>query len=216
VTATSKGGAMRRIDGGSMTWKSSRRALREAIALLGILLLSGQGCKGGAADGNSVTPCASVSFTGSLSSPAPGDVSLQSGAVSCDTVDIGVLVTTLSGIFTVGFEITYPSSIVAYQSFKPGPLLFQGSPSIAPAFFVTPSPGVIVVSGTLFRPDPNVTAINGATFITLHFIKVASGSGAVDFNTSPGATINNQIIDADGNVVAASFGPGHGGVVQVP
>ena len=52
--------------------------------------------------------------------------------------------------------------------------------------------------------------------MTFHFVKVASGVGAVDFNTSTGGSINNKIIDENGSVVAASFGPGHGGAVQVP
>jgi len=195
-----------------------KRGLLGAATPVGLLLLVlGLGCKGAGKDGNSVTPCPSISFASSLSSPAAGDVSLASGASSCDAVDIGVLVTNLSGIFTVGFDLLYPSSIIAYQGFSAGPLLYQGSPPIAPLFFVQkPSPGEIVASGTLFRPDSDVSAINSATFITLHFVRVASGSGSLDFNTGPGSTINNQIIDDSGTIVTATFGPGHGGVVQVP
>jgi len=73
-----------------------------------------------------------------------------------------------------------------------------------------------MVSGTLFRPDTSVSATGNAIFITFHFVRLSSGSGTVDFNTSSGGSINNQIIDENGTVVAASFGPGHGGVVQVP
>jgi hypothetical protein len=195
-----------------------KRGLRGAAAPVGLfLLVLGLGCKGPGKDGNSVTPCASISFTASLSSPAAGDVSLAPGASSCDRVDIGVLVTNLSGIFTIGVDLLYPSSIIAYQGFSAGPLLYQGSPPIAPQFFVmNPSPGEIAVSGTLFRPDSDVTATNSATFITLHFVRVVSGSGGLDFNTGPGSLINNQIIDDTGTIITASFGPGHGGVIQVP
>ena len=197
------------------TRRESRR--HGSVALLGVFLLAlGLGCTGSGNnnDGNSVIPCNSISLTGTLGSPAAGDVYLLSSSSNCDVIDIGVWVTNLSGIFTVGFELTYPSSIIEYQSFSPGPLLYRGTPPIAPLFFVTPSPGDLVVSGTLFRPDPSVSAVGNATFITLHFVKVASGSGNIDFNTS--GAINNQIIDQNGIVVAASFGPGHGGVVMVP
>src|SRR5881628_3501601 len=190
----------------------NRRRLLTGVAPLGVLLLVlGLGCKGGKGNGDDVMPCTPIAFAPSIGSPGAGDVYLLSPISACDSVDISVLVTNLSGIFTVGFEINYPSSVIGYQSFTPGPLLQQGSPPIAPEFFVTnPSPGVMMVSGTLFRPDSSVSATGNAIFITFHFVRVASGSGTVDFNTG-GGSINNQIIDDNGSVVAASFGPGHGG-----
>jgi len=194
----------------------NRRRLLTGVAPLGVLLLVlGLGCKGGKGNGDDVMPCTPIAFAPSIGSPGAGDVYLLSPISSCDSVDISVLVTNLSGIFTVGFEINYPSSVIEYQSFSPGPLLQKGSPPIPPQFFVTnPSPGDIVASATLFRPDSSVSAVGSASLITFHFVKVASGVGTVDFNT--GGSINNQIIDENGSVVAASFGPGHGGVVQVP
>ena len=181
-----------------------------ALLLVGL----GLGCsKGGG--GNDVTPCTPMLFSASLTSPAAGDVSLASSSASCDVVDIETRVTDLSGIFTVGFTLTYPSSAIEYQGFTAGALLYQGNPPTAPQFFVTnPSPGTLVVSGTLFRPDSSVSAVGSATFITFHFVRVASGTQNVDFNMS--GSITNQIIDANGTVVAASFGPGHGGTIQVP
>jgi hypothetical protein len=191
--------------------------MKRAVPVIALLLVLGLACKGKGNDGNDAIPCTSISYTGSIGTPGAGDVYLLSLGSSCDSVDISVLVTNLSGIFTVGFEVDYPSSLIGYQSFTPGPLLQQGSPPIAPQFFVTNlSPGVIIVSGTLFRPDTSVSATGNAIFITFHFVRLASGSGAVDFNTGSGGSINNQIIDENGTVVAASFGPGHGGVVQVP
>lgn len=208
---------MRTGRGGIIPGRQGRRLRQGLVLLIVSLLLPGVGCKGGGSSGNDAVPCTSISFTGALGSPTSGDVFLFSSGSSCDAVDISVLVTNLSGIFTVGFEINYPSSVIAYQSFSPGPLLQQGSPPIAPQFFVTnPSPGDIVVSGTLFRPDPSVSAVGNAIFITFHFVKLASGSGPLDFHTGGGGSISNQIIDENGTVVAATFGPGHGGVVEVP
>ncbi len=197
--------------------KRPKRGLAERAApVVALLLVLGLACKGKGNNGDDVIPCTSISYAGSIGTPGAGDVYLLSLGSSCDTVDISVLVTNLSGIFTVGFEITYPPSVIGYQSFTPGPLLQQGSPPTPPRFFVTnPSPGEVMVSGTLFRPDSSVSAVGNAIFITFHFVRVASGSGTVDFNTG-GGSINNQIIDDNGSVVAASFGPGHGGVVQVP
>ena len=197
--------------------RQNRRLPERAAAVVALLLVLGLSCKGKGSGGNDVIPCTSISYTGSIGTPAAGDVYLLSLGSSCDSVDISVLVTNLSGIFTVGFEVDYPSSVIGYQSFTAGSLLQQGSPPIPPQFFVNnPSPGVIIVSGTLFRPDTSVSATGNAIFITFHFVKVASGSGPVDFNTGSGGSINNQVIDENGAVVAASFGPGHGGVVQVP
>jgi hypothetical protein len=191
----------------------SRGALARASAFGALLLISGLGCKGGG--GNDVAPCDSIVFTPAVGSPTAGDVFLFSTGSSCDMIDVSVLVTDLSGIFTVGFTIDYPSTLIAYQGFSAGTLLAQGSPPTAPQYFVTtPSAGVLVVSGTLFRPDASVSATGSAIFITLHFLRVAGGTGTVDFDM--GGSITNQIIDENGTVVAASFGPGHGGAIQVP
>jgi len=193
-------------------WMSRRRGVL-LYPVMGLLLGLGLGCKGGG--GNDVAPCTSISFTPALTSPASGDVSLFSTGGSCDMIEIHVLVTDLSRIFTVGFSITYPASAIAYQGFTAGPLLSQGSPPTSPQFFVTnPSPGELVVSGTLFRPDASVSAVGSANFITLQFLRLAGGSGSVDFDM--GGSITNQIIDENGSVVSASFGPGHGGAIQVP
>jgi len=208
-----------RSSGGAPVSRSrpGRSLLKAGTALGAILVALGLGCNGGGGGGNSVTPCASISFTSSITNLSAGDVYLLSRSSSCDQVDVSVMVRNLSGIFTVGFEITYPSAILAFpatQGFTAGPLLYQGNPPIAPLFIVNnASPGGLVVSGTLFRPDGSVTASGDAMFITLHFVKVASGTDTVDFNLGSGG---NQIIDDNGNAVSASFGPGHGGVVQVP
>ena len=69
-----------------------------------------------------------------------------------------------AGVYVPGGLVTYPSSVIGYQSFTPGPLLQQGSPPTAPQFFVTnPSPGEVMVSGTLFRPDSSVSAVGCPT-----------------------------------------------------
>ncbi len=204
-------------DGAPAARRRSRgRRLRAGAPLAAILIALAPGCNSGGGGGNSVTPCTSISFTSSITSLSAGDVYLLSRSSSCDEVDISVMVRNLSGIFTVGFEITYPSSILAYQSNTAGPLLYQGNPPTAPLFLVnSSSPGDLVVSGTLFRPDASVTASGDAMFITLHFMKVAAGTGTVDFDLGSGGSAN-QIIDDNGNAVGASFGPGHGGVVLVP
>ena len=205
-----------RSSGGALVSRTGRGLLKAGAPLGAILVVVGLGCNGGGG-GDSVTPCTSISFTSSITNLSAGDVYLLSRSSSCDQVDVSVMVRNLSGIFTVGFEISYPSAILAFpatQGFTAGPLLYQGNPPIAPLFIVNnASPGGLVVSGTLFRPDGSVTASGDAMFITLHFVKVASGTDTVDFNLGSGG---NQIIDDSGNTVSAFFGPGHGGVVQVP
>lgn len=182
------------------------------------LVLTLAGCKGGGSeDGNSVTPCTAIIFGQSLQTPAAGDVYLRAINASCTTLDMGVLVANLSGIWTVGFDLKYPASILQYQSFAPGPLLNKDNPPVPAGFFVTtPSSGTIVVSATRFSPDPSLSAVGSELLITLHFVKVASGSGSLDFDTSLSSLVSDEILDDAGNIVASSFGPGHGGSVLVP
>lgn len=197
---------------------TEQHVLRWACASGLALLLTLGGCKGGGGDsGNSVTPCTGIAFTQLLQSPAAGDVYLHVTNTTCTSMDVGVFVTNLSGIFTVGFELTYPASVIQYQSYGAGPLLNKDNPLTPAQFFVsTPGSGILLVSATRFRPDPSVSAVGSEMLITLHFLKLASGAGVMDFDTSSSSLVSDQIIDDTGTVVPASFGPGHGGNVLVP
>ncbi len=203
---------MRRHPGGS--------GMGHVVAILfaaGLTLALGA-CKGGGGDsGSSPIPCTSLSFTPAISSASNGDVYLLQGSTSCSTVDVGVWITNVSGIFTVSFDLTYPASSVAYQSFVAGPVMSQGNPTNAPVFIVNnPSAGSLQVTMSRLHPDSSVQVTGAGLLITFRFAKVAAGTGTIDFDSSSSSLISEEIQDENGNQVAASFGPGHGGVVMVP
>ncbi len=183
-------------------------------------LLTLVGCKGGGdhGNGNSVQPCTAIIFTPAISSSPPnGSVYLRSATSTCTSIDVGVFIANLSGIYTVGFDLTYPANLLQYQGFIAGPLLFKGSPTVPPLLAVqNPTPGRLVAYGTRFRPDTSVAAVGSEVLVIFHFVKVAGGSGTIDFDSSSASLVSEEIIDDSGNVAAASFGPGHGGVALVP
>src|SRR5713226_2804861 len=137
-----------------MTGRRWVRAIGRALpCLLMASLLVTLGCKAGANnnDGSGPLPCTNLSFTRALSSPANGDVYLQGVTSTCSTIDVSVDVANLSGIFTVGFDLTFPSSIVSYQTFFKGSLLQKNNPATPPYFLVTnPSPGSLQVAMSRF------------------------------------------------------------------
>ncbi len=193
-----------------------RRLRRVLVAAIATLLLAA-GCKGGGSSGSDVIPCTNISFTPALTSPVSGDVYLQAiGA--CDHVDVLMQVSNLSGIWTVGFDLTYPASALSYQgTYFEGPVMNQGSPGTPPLFIVSsPSAGSLQVTMTRFPPDPSVTVSGLGSLITIRLNKVASGSGVIDFDMSSSSTVSEEIRDENTNLRPASFGPGHGGTVLVP
>jgi len=69
---------------------------------------------------------------------------------------------------------------------------------------------------TRLAPDPGVTATGSESLIVFHFTKGSPGAGLIDFDMSGTSTVAEQILDQNGTVLPASFGPDHGGVVTVP
>jgi hypothetical protein len=169
-------------------------------------------CSGGGSGSNPVT-CTNLSFDRALTTPSVGDVYLDQAAGTCSTIDIAVLVDGLSGIWSVSFDISYPTALLAYQSFTLGPLLQKGAPLKTPIVLVTTSGNDVQVTISRFAPDPPVSATGSEILITLSFARLASGSAAIDFD--PGG-ISDIILDDHGVVRPAVFGPGHGGMVVVP
>lgn len=159
----------------------------------------------------------SASFTPAIATVAAGDVFLGELINTCDTVEVAVIVSDLSGIWTVGFDLTFPASVLTYDSRTAGPLLLQGSPAITPVFLVNNSaPGVIQVTATRFGGDPSVAAVGNQILMTLTFRKITSGTGSIDFDDSGGSLVDEVVLDENGDPRPASFQPDHGGVFIVP
>jgi len=205
------GGIVRQEDRNGM-----RRPRRALIAAAVALLLATSSCKGGGS-GSDVVPCTNLSFTPAITTPAAGDVYLQGISSTCDSIDLSVVVSNLSGLFTVSFDLAYPAALLSYQSYFQGSVMLQESPVSTPMFIVSnPSPGTLQVTMTRLPPDGGVAVSGVGTLITVRFARVASGSGTVDFDSSLSSSVAETIYDSSHNLLAASFGPGHGGIVLVP
>jgi hypothetical protein len=169
------------------------------------------------AAGPTAPPCAPIAVTPRLTTPAAGDVYLRAGAAACDTIEIEVAVHGLQGVFTVSFDLGYPTGVLHYEGYAQGTLLMRGPPRQTPLFLVREaSPGNLLVSMTRFAPDPSVSADGSEGLVRLRFHRVAAGQAEVDFLGGTASAIAEKIVDGDGTVVAARFTPGHGASVVVP
>lgn len=187
----------------------ARDERRSACRAAGLLLLATTmliAACGGSADSGSGDPLScslNTSFSGRAT--APGTIILQMSAASCASLDLDVVFTGISGVFTVGFDITYPTAILAFNGYTQGPLLKQGSPATPPYFNVTElSPGRIAVFATRFSPDGGVDSSGAGTLMTLRFRATALGEGPVVFDLAS-SPVQEQVLNASGGSVSASF-----------
>jgi hypothetical protein len=193
----------------------ARRAAGRAGVLLGLLIsLLSWSCKSGG-DESTAVPCTDITFTAADTTPASGDVFMSQTGGTCSALQVSVVVNDLSGILTVGFDMTYPASLLQYTSFTVGPLL-QKTASNPPLVLVTGGSGVIKVAMSRVMQDGPVNAVSNEVLITLHFSKVSAGTGNIDFNSSVSSTVDEEVLDQNGATRPASFGPNHGGSVMVP
>jgi hypothetical protein len=185
---------------------------RRAALAAGLALVLMSGACGGGEDAPSIA-CTDLGFAPGNTSPGAGDVFFMRTSSSCNTLDVGVFIRDLSDIFTVAFDLTYPSSELQYNSHSVGPLLQSGSLF---TLVENPTPGTLQVSMSRITPDPAATATGNALLISFRFNRSAAGVGAIDFKTGGGSLVSEEVLDDGGNSIAASFGPGHGGGVVVP
>ena len=164
-------------------------------------------------------PCTPLSLAPRLAAPAAGDVFLRGGTASCDSIELEVAVHGLAGVFTVAFDLGYPTDTLHYEGYAEGALLLRGPPRQAPLFLVRePIAGNLQVTMTRFAPDTAVAVASDATegLVRLRFKRVKSGGAEIDFMTGTSSAVAERIVDAQGQVVAARFAPGHGATVTVP
>jgi hypothetical protein len=152
-----------------------------------------------------------------LAAPHAGDLFMRAASATCDTVEVEIAAHALQGIFTVAFDVAFPAALLRYEGYAQGPLLVRGPPRQAPMFLVRQSaPGVLQVSMTRFAPDPPVAADGSEGFVRLRFSRVAAGSAQVDFIAGAASAIPEKVVDAQGQVLQARFGPDHGATIRVP
>lgn len=191
-----------------------RRAMCRAYAWTAVLLLTG-GCGGGGRE-DPPPPCLGLDFQNAMTTGAAGDVFLERAAASCSTVQVSVTVADLTGIWTVGFDLTFPSSLIRYDGNAPGPLLLKGNPVNPPVVLVNETATGLQVTMSRLQPDPSVDAVGREELIRFRFLKLTSGTGGIDFDFSSSSPVGETVLDESGGARPASFGPGHGGLVTVP
>lgn len=162
-------------------------------------------------------PCAPLAAAPTLAAPQTGDLYLRAGAATCDRIAVEVVGRGIEGAFTLAFDLRYPADLLTYDGHAPGALLEQGPPRTQPLYLVRAfGPGAIAATLTRFAPDSPAGAEGDAVILTLRFRKAGSGTGTIDFDTTPSSATAEQVLGADGAVRPARFGPGHGAALTVP
>ena len=197
-----------------MAASRARPARRGAAAALAALSLAALGL---ASPALAAPPCPLPALLPALQAPQPGDLYLRQGRVGCTTLEVEVVVHSIAGVFTAGFDLGYPASLLEYQGYSPGFLLEKSRPKTAPLYLVrNPIPGSLVLSMTRFSPDGGVTADGAEVLVTLRFRRLEKGTGAIDFLTGQASPAREGVMDDRGKPVPARFGPGHGGTATLP
>jgi hypothetical protein len=162
-------------------------------------------CSGGDDDGGDPLSCSlNTSFAGRTQQS--GAVILQMVSNPCRELNLDVVFTGVSSIFTVGFDITYPASIFTFDGFTEGPLLKQGSPAMPPIFSVTESPpGRTAVFATRLSPDRDVSVVGSSVLLTLRFKAASIGEGAIVFDPAS-SPVEEQVRDDQGALVLNATG----------
>jgi hypothetical protein len=161
--------------------------------------------------------CPPPSFRSSLQEPRSGDLYLRAGRATCTSLEIEVAVQDVAGLFTVGFDLSYPADLLKFEGHTAGPLLTQNTPKTTPLVLARgAASGRLQVSITRFAPDGAAAAQGSAVLLFLRFSRLATGTGPIDFGLDPGSGVAERILDEQGEPVAARFGPGHGGTLVVP
>ena len=188
-----------------------------SIAVLGAaMLLAGCGGGGGGGDDSDSPTCMNLTFDRAMVTPGSGDIYMDQASSTCSSLDVVVIVSNLTGIYTVGFDLTYPTSALQYQSYSLGPLMLKGNPANPPFVLVSPTATGVQVAMSRLGSDPPVSANGGEALVSLHFVRVGSGSGAFDFHTGAGDTVGESVIDENSNPRPAVWTPNHGGLVAIP
>ncbi|MES1241711.1 MAG: cohesin domain-containing protein [Acidobacteriota bacterium] len=164
-----------------------------SLVALAVLLLLGLACSGGGGGGSPTEPTPtptptqpSITFT--PQSPGPSGISLVSGSAStATTLILEVRATSVSDLYGVAFDLTYPANLLQHVRSTQGPMLaggtFQGS----------------VTAGRLVMGLSNLGPVPGASgsgvLMTFEFRAVGSGEGTFTFS-------KNQAVDSQGQAIA--------------
>lgn len=167
-----------------------KRLLFLAVAFL-VLLACGGGGGGGSPTEPTPTPTPtptqpSITFT--PQSPGPSGISLVSSSASnATTLILEVRAASVSDLYGVAFDLTYPANLLQHVRSTQGPMLAGGT------FQGSVSSGRLVIGLTNLGPVPGTSG--SGVLMTFEFRAIAAGEGTFSFS-------KNQAVDSQGQAIA--------------
>lgn len=166
-------------------------------AFLLALILALAACGGGGGGGSPTQPTPTPSPTPTPTQPSlvftpqgGGDtgISLAAGAGStASTLILEVRASSVTDLYGVAFDLSYPANLLQYVRTTQGPLLAGGTLQVAPG------PGNLVVGLTNLGPVPGT---NGSgVLMTFEFRAAGAGQGAFTFSRNVAANSAGQPIN---------------------
>jgi len=169
-----------------------RRSATGKVSLTAALVLA-IACGGGGGGGSPTEPTPtptptqpSVTFT--PQSPGPSGILLAVGAGSnATTLILEVRATSVSDLYGVAFDLTYPPSLLQHVRSTQGPMLAGGT------FQSSATAGRLVVGLSNLGPVPG--ANGSGVLLTFELRAIGAGEGALTFS-------KNQAVDSQGQAIA--------------
>ena len=166
-----------------------------SLASLGILLLLVLACGGGGGGGSPTEPTPTPSPTPSQpsitftpQSPGPSGISLVRGSAStATTLILEVRATSVSDLYGVAFDLTFPANLLQHVRSTQGPMLAGGT------FQGSVSAGRLVVGLSNLGPVPG--ASGSGVLMTFELRAIGAGEGTFSFS-------KNQAVDSQGQAIA--------------
>jgi len=150
------------------------------VLALAVVAVAWTGCgSGGSDDGNPSdggSSTVAASFVADEPAPAAGDVTLQEGSKSANTVSVLVNVTGVNDVYGASFDVEFDPTKVEYVGHSAGNVLESGSHK--PQYLVGGSPGNgrIVVFASRVGAVAGVDVAGTGTLMRLSFRVKAEGS----------------------------------------
>jgi hypothetical protein len=165
-----------------------RSVARASLAAALLLALACGGGGGGSPTEPTPTPTPAPSVTFTPQSPGPSGILLATGAGSnATTLILEVRATSVSDLYGVAFDLTYPPGLLQHVRSTQGPLLAGGT------FQGTASAGRLVIGLSNLGPVPG--ASGSGLLMTFEFRAAGAGEGTIAFS-------KNQAVDSQGQAIA--------------
>lgn len=163
-----------------------KRLLSLAVLLLLVLACGGGGGGGSPTEPTPTPTPPSITFT--PQSPGPSGISLVAGAAStATTLVLEVRATSVSDLYGVAFDLTYPANLLQHVRTTQGPMLAGGT------IQGSVTAGRLVMGLTNLGPLPGTSG--SGVLMTFEFRATGAGEGTFTFS-------KNQAVDSQGQAIA--------------